>query len=251
MSMQCLIIAAGRGSRLNALADSKPLIPVAGVPLIEHIVRRAVTAGATEFVVATGYRSADVAKFLDRLGRAIDVPIVTVENTQWERPNGLSVLAAAERLNDEFLLLMADHLFDPAIVRALIEGARPDARLTLAVDYRVDHPLIDLDDATKVAIGAEGRIQAIGKALSAYQAIDAGAFRTGSDLLAAIRQSLAEGRQGSLSEGVQVLADQGRAFTIDIGDTWWIDVDDPRAFHLADQHLREASPSADARPLDL
>jgi len=34
--MKCLILAAGRGSRLTAEGDSKPLVTVAGLPLIER-----------------------------------------------------------------------------------------------------------------------------------------------------------------------------------------------------------------------
>jgi choline kinase len=36
-----------------------------------------------------------------------------VRNPQCERPNGYSVMAAAERLEGHFALLMSDHLFDP------------------------------------------------------------------------------------------------------------------------------------------
>ncbi len=39
--MKCLIIAAGKGSRLRLRSDSKPLIPIWGVPLIERVIRSA------------------------------------------------------------------------------------------------------------------------------------------------------------------------------------------------------------------
>ena len=43
----CLIIAAGHGSRLRDVSPSKPLTPVAGVPLIERVIRAAAEGGAT------------------------------------------------------------------------------------------------------------------------------------------------------------------------------------------------------------
>jgi len=43
--MHCLIIAAGHGSRLGGISSSKPLTPVAGVPLIEHVIRAAAAGG--------------------------------------------------------------------------------------------------------------------------------------------------------------------------------------------------------------
>ena len=47
--MKCLIIAAGKGSRLQERGDSKPLIPILGIPLIERVIRAAMEAGADEF----------------------------------------------------------------------------------------------------------------------------------------------------------------------------------------------------------
>ena len=45
MGMKCLIIAAGKGSRLRQQGDSKPLVPILGLPLIERIIRSAMEAG--------------------------------------------------------------------------------------------------------------------------------------------------------------------------------------------------------------
>lgn len=39
---------------------------------------------------------------------------------EWQRGNGTSVLRAKELLNDPFLLLMSDHIFDSRIVKGLL-----------------------------------------------------------------------------------------------------------------------------------
>ena len=238
--MKCLIIAAGQGSRLRSLAPSKPLALVAGRPLIEHVIRGARAAGAAEFVVATGYEAQGVEDFLASFAAAEGISIRSVRNDQWQRPNGLSVLAAAPHLDGEFLLLMADHLFDPALLNALIEADDSGRELMLAVDYGTDNPLIDLDDATKVDVDEGGRIRRLGKSLERYNAIDTGLFRAGPSLVEAIRRSVELGGQGSLSEGVQLLADEGLAFALDGGGRWWLDVDDPRAHRLAEDHFKPA-----------
>jgi len=237
--MQCLIIAAGQGSRLRSKAASKPLAGIAGQPLIEHVVRRARAGGATRFVVVTGYAAQGIETFLATLAAAEDMEIVCVRNEEWRQPNGHSVLAAAPALDDEFLLVMSDHLVDAGIVAATIAEPRRGA-LLLAVDRGVDNPLIDLDDATKVATDEDGRIMRLGKTLTDYDAIDTGVFRSGSALLGAIREDVEAGGQGSLSDGVQRLADRRLAFTFDIGGRWWLDVDDPRALALAEAALGSA-----------
>ena len=222
------------------MAASKPLAEIAGAPLIAHIVGAAAVAGASEFVVVTGYRAEGIEAFLADFAERSGLKIVCVRNPDWTRPNGVSVLSAREALrSDPFILLMSDHLFDPATLRGLLAARRPEAALTLAIDRRIDRPDLDLDDATKVVLGEEDRIVAIGKALADYDAVDTGLFVAGPALLGALADSLDDGGAGSLSEGVQRLAEAGSAFTHDIGDGWWVDVDDEPAFRRAERELPE------------
>ena len=224
--MDCLIIAAGHGSRLRAVSPSKPLTPVAGMPLIERVIRSAAEGGATRFVVVTGHEAALVEAFLETL----PFEIAPVRVADWDLPNGHSVLAGAACIPGDYLLTMSDHLFDPAIVRALI--AAPPAALILAVDRDLAGPLLDMDDATKVETNETGAIVRIGKALDRFDAIDTGLFRATPALAGAIGDG-----GGSLSEGVQRLADQGRAMTCDVTGLAWLDVDDPAALAKAEAML--------------
>jgi choline kinase len=140
------------------------------------------------------------------------------------------VLAGAAAIPGDYLLMMSDHLFDPAIVTRLI--AAPPASLTLAVDRDLASPLLDMDDATKVAIGEDGAILRIGKTLARFDAVDTGLFRATPALAEAI------GAGGcSLSEGVQRLADKGEAATLDVTGLSWLDVDDPAALAKAEAML--------------
>jgi len=58
--MKCLIIAAGRGSRLSSRGDSKPLVPLLGLSLIERVILTAKNASLTDFYVVTGYNGEEV-----------------------------------------------------------------------------------------------------------------------------------------------------------------------------------------------
>ena len=53
--MKAMILAAGRGERLRPLTDSlpKPMLPVAGKPLLEHHIERLVASGITDIVINT------------------------------------------------------------------------------------------------------------------------------------------------------------------------------------------------------
>jgi choline kinase len=157
----------------------------------------------------------------------------------WTTPNGHSVLAGAARIaamgGSDYLLMMSDHIFSAPILKGLVQQGGTSRGVTLAIDRRVDNPLVDPEDATWVKRDRRGFIQAIGKTIADYDAVDCGAFLATPELARAIAAAIAQGQAGSLSEGMQILADAGRAATWDIGEAWWLDVDDPRAHALAEQ----------------
>jgi choline kinase len=233
--MDALIIAAGYGSRLADLSPSKPLTPVCGVPIIELSIRQAVLAGVTRVVVVTGHEADRLEVFLAGLSLRIGIAIVPVRLSDWSTPNGHSVIAGATRCDGNYLLMMADHLFDLEILTRLITESSADCGITLAIDRQIDSPLIDPEDATWVETDSRGLIRAIGKTITTYDAVDCGAFLATPELAPAIRAAIAAGKPGSLSEGVQVLAAYNRAATLDIDDAWWIDIDDPHYHALAEE----------------
>lgn len=235
--MDALIIAAGYGSRLREISASKPLTPIAGVPLLELGVRQARAAGVDRVVVVTGHQAIEVEKFLPGLSARVGIPVVSERVRHWSTPNGYSVIAGAAKINGDYLLMMADHVFEDGVLERLARQGMKSRGVTLAIDRRLDNPLIDPEDATWVKTDADGRIEAIGKTIPEYDAVDCGAFLATPELAAAIQAAIAAGKSGSLSDGMQRLADAGRAATMDIGDAWWIDVDDPRAHAIAEREL--------------
>ncbi|MDE2404322.1 MAG: NTP transferase domain-containing protein [Sphingomonadales bacterium] len=237
--MDALIIAAGYGNRLAALSPSKPLTPVAGVPLIELGVRQAKAAGVQRVVVVTGHEAERVEAFLRDLSARAGIEIVAERIGDWSTPNGWSVMAGAARIAGDYLLMMADHVFCAGVLSRLARQGGADRGVTLAIDRHVANPLVDPDDATWVRLDGRGFIAAIGKTIAPYDAVDCGAFLATPELAAAIRAAIAAGKSGSLSDGMQYLADRGRAATFDVGadpeTCWWMDVDDPRAHALAEE----------------
>ena len=234
--MDALIIAAGFGSRLREISDSKPMTPVAGIPLLELGVRQAKAAGVGRVVVVTGHQADQLEAALPALAQRAGIAVEPARVDNWSQPNGWSVLAGADRIAGDYLLMMSDHIFSAPILTGLAQQGGADRGVTLAVDRRIADPLIDPDDATWVERTDSGFIRAIGKTISQYDAVDCGAFLATPELAGAIRGAIAAGLGGSLSEGMQRLADQGRAATWEIGGAWWLDVDDPRAHELAELH---------------
>ncbi len=109
--MKCLILASGQGSRLKTKEDLKSLVPLLGLRLIERVILTAQKVGLTEIYVVTGYKKKKLKEHLKQFGKARNVSIKIIENNEWKKENGLSVLKAKNFIRENFVLLMCDHIF--------------------------------------------------------------------------------------------------------------------------------------------
>lgn len=234
--MKCLIIAAGQGSRLRQRAESKPLVPLQGTPLIEHVIGAARKSGVDEFFVVNGYRGQLLRDHLEVVAIRDSIVIHHIENKHWREPNGISVLQAKDRLSEPFILLMSDHLFDPAIVKDLLTQNLPRGGVILATDANLTNRLVDLDDVTRV-YQEDGFIREIGKGITRYNAFDTGIFLCTPGLFDALETSLGRDQDASLSGGIRVLAESNLAISKDIDNRFWLDVDDSRTYVKAEVAL--------------
>ena len=234
-SPPAVILAAGRGERLSGGASSppKPLAPLLGLALLERVILSCKAAGVGEFYVVLGYRREEIQPHLATWGQKYRILIRAVDNPIWPEGNGTSVLACAPRLASSFLVLMSDHLVDPAAISHLIEQGKNEETCCLLVDYRIDR-IFDPQDATRVHVD-EGKITAIGKGLEPYNGIDTGNFFCRPFLFDALKEVRAEG-DGSLTGAIRRVIDQGKMRAVDYGDRFWLDVDTPKAL----KHARKA-----------
>lgn len=230
-----ILLAAGHGSRLRAAAPSKPLCPVAGVPLIDRALASLAAAGLARAIVVTGYLAEAIEDHLAR--RDWPLAVECVRTPDWRQPNGVSVLAAAPFVAGEALLAMCDHLVEPAIYARMTEAGAGDG-LRLAIDRRLGHDWVDPDDVTCVATES-GQIVAIGKGLEPHDCYDVGVFAIGRPLF----DALAALSSPSLTEGVRALAAEGRAEIVECSDLDWIDVDDATALAAAEGWANQAARS--------
>ena len=233
--MKCLILAAGRGSRLSEEGVVKPLFLLAGLPLIERVIRSAIEGGADEFYVIIGYKGEQVRNFLLQLAKRLNVPITPIQNDDWQKENGFSVLKARDALNGPFLLLMSDHIFDPAIVQSLLKQPLNDGDVLLAVDTNINNPLVDMEDVTKVRI-ENGNIINIGKTIDDFNGFDTGIFLCTQAIFGALEHACEIHNDTTLSAAIRVLAEDKHAKSVQTS-RFWIDVDDIIAHQKAEKVL--------------
>jgi choline kinase len=229
---ECLILAAGNGSRIASVAAGvpKPLVPLRGIPLLEHVMTSCQEAGITRFVIVIGYRADQIRRWF--VERSFDnISVTLVENLEYHKANGVSALAAKDELRNPFLLLMSDHIFEPKTAKALMEQPLVEGEVILAVDHNLDG-VFDLDDATKVKCETD-HIVDIGKDLARYDALDTGMFLCSPALFLRLEAAKKDG-DCSLSDGMRQLAREQKLKAFDIGDAHWQDVDSPEALAHAE-----------------
>lgn len=126
--MKCVILAAGEGRRMLPLTEHtpKPLLKVAGRPIIEHVIS-ALPEEITELVIATGYRGDQIRQFLGKkfLGR----DIAYVHQVQRLGTAHALKLCQPHLGSERFLFTNADDLYDPAGIK---ECLRHDRSLLVA-----------------------------------------------------------------------------------------------------------------------
>ena len=229
---------AGTGSRLRASADTiaKPLIPIAGRPLISYAIDSFDRAGVRTIHAVVGPKGEELAAAVTPL-LPPHMQFRAIPNPNWQKQNGVSVLAAAGKVQAPFFLAMGDHLFERSILDQLLAHADLD-KLNLAIDRKIDS-IFDLDDAMKVQTESN-RIVAIGKKLEDFNAIDTGIFVCPKLIFEYLRRVLKDG-DCSLADGVRLMAEEGNALAVDIGDAWWQDVDTPEMLARAEQEAAHLS----------
>lgn len=230
MITDAVILMAGTASRMRGLA--KPLIPINQRPLISYTLEALEKVGVQNVYGVVGPKGEELATAVAPLIPA-GMNFHAISNPNWQKQNGVSLLAAAGKARAPFFLLMADHLFDPAILERMIEHAHPQ-ELNLAVDAKIDS-VFDLDDAMKVQTENEV-VVAISKTLSTYNAIDTGIFICPESIFDFLR-SVLRNDDCSLADGVRAMAAKGKVRAIDIGEAWWQDVDTPAMLQHAQEFL--------------
>lgn len=238
---EAVILMAGVGSRLGNAggALAKPLVSIAERPLISYTFDALERAGVETVHVVMGANSDQLAQQIEPLVRG-RMHLNVIVNHEWQKQNGVSVLAAAGHVKPPFFLVMGDHLFEFAVLDAL-QSAAQDALVRLAVDRKINS-IFDLDDAMKVRTEGD-QIVAIAKDLRDYNAIDTGVFLCSGEIFTYLRRAQTNG-DCSLADGIRLMASEQEARVVDIGDAWWQDVDTPEMLARADQEsarlLRES-----------
>jgi 2-aminoethylphosphonate-pyruvate transaminase len=209
---RAIILAAGRPAGTNGHTPPSALVPVDGRPLILRTLEVLGGLGVGEVAVVVGHRAEEVRRALDGSGARI------VENPDWRRTSGLSLLAAASHLTERALVLLGDRPVHGEVLAPLLALDPDGAECVMLVDANLGgHP--DRAGATKVRLGggARARVVDVGADLVDYQALDCGHALVSPEILGELERA----QHPIVSDGLKALAQRGLVAAHEIGGRDW------------------------------
>ncbi len=138
---RAVVLAAGRGKRMGGITEAvpKPMLPVQGRPLLEHVMDRLAIAGVQRFLIVTGYRHETIEEHFHEWRLPVEFRLQDpIDGT-----GSAARLARDFAGNEPFLLTFGDILCDSA---AYLRCAG-----TLAADVAAVLGVRDLDDPFRAA----------------------------------------------------------------------------------------------------
>lgn len=129
--MQAIILAAGMGKRLKELTEdnTKCMVRVNGVPLIDRTLGQLENRSLNRIVVVVGYCGDKLIEHIDSLG--LKTPVEYVRNDIYNKTNNIYSLWLAHNqlCEDDTLLLESDLIFEGSVLDLLIDDPRPNLAL--------------------------------------------------------------------------------------------------------------------------
>ncbi|MGE5358596.1 MAG: NTP transferase domain-containing protein [Bacteroidales bacterium] len=240
---RAIILAAGRGSRLNGSADGDPkcLLRLGGMTLLERQICSLRSAGIDEVAVVVGCQA-------DRVQRIVGSAAHYVENVRYAQTNSLySLWLARPLLMDGFVLLNCDVLFHPQLLDDLLT-----ARCENAAVVAFPGAVAELGDEEMKVKVRRGRVMDFSKQLPVDEADgeNVGMLKFGASASQSLvghldRIVAAGGSRDWAPRAFAALAAEAPIWAIGTRGYPWIEIDFPEDYERA---RSEVLPAIDGLP---
>ncbi len=165
--MHAIILAAGMGKRLKELTrnNTKCMVKVNGVTLIERVLRQLDRLGLSKVVLVVGYEGEKLKDYVSSL--EIATPISYVTNPIYDKTNNIYSLMLAKDylLEDDTILLESDIIFEDGVLEEIMNDQRDTLALVDKYESWMDGTCVTLSENDDI-------VDFISKRNFAYKDID-------------------------------------------------------------------------------
>jgi len=151
--MQAIILAAGMGRRLGDYTkdNTKCMVPVNGVRLIDRLLGQLAKQKLQRVVIVVGYKGKELREYI---GNRYDgqLNIEFAENPVFDKTNNIYSLAIVkDKLQeDDTLLIESDLIFSDNIIPMIVENTNPNLALVAKYETWMDGTMVRLDDDNNI-----------------------------------------------------------------------------------------------------
>ena len=228
--MKAIVLCAGQGKRLLPLTERQPkcLLPVDGErPVLEIQLETLARHGVREAIVMIGFGADQVEAFLARTAFP-GMKVETLYNPFYALSDNLvTCWLARDSMQDDFLLLNGDTLFEDAVAEKVLSQTQLPIAVTIDKKGSYD------DDDMKVRLDGS-RLQAIGKTLPLDcvdgESIGMLSFRgRGAQQFREALERAVRGPDATRAWYLSVVNDLAQEVpveTVNIQGSWWAEIDD-------------------------
>jgi bifunctional UDP-N-acetylglucosamine pyrophosphorylase/glucosamine-1-phosphate N-acetyltransferase len=218
--MKGIILAAGKGERLQPLTDRKPkvLLPVCNKPLIAYQIELLRTQGIDEIAVVVGH-----------LKEQIDLEGVKLYEDRLIKGTATALHAAKDFIDDDFVLMYGDLLFDITNFSAILDNENSIAVVKVEDVSRYGEVMVE-----------KGRLKGIREKTGSGEGfINAGIYHLSPTILDFVDRTMESERgEYELTDAVQALNEHEKVQVIPLKG-YWNDIGYPWDYIDANMHMLE------------
>lgn len=150
--MQAIILAAGMGRRLGEYTqdNTKCMIEVNGIKLIDRAMGFLVKAGISRVVLVVGYKAQNVIDYVGNRYKGMDVEYVI--NPVYDKTNNIySLYLAKDYLKEEdTILLESDLIYDESVISKLVKAPFPNLALVAKYEPWMDGTMVRVNEENEI-----------------------------------------------------------------------------------------------------
>lgn len=155
--MQAIILAAGMGRRLGDYTkdNTKCMVPVNGVRLIDRLLGQLAKQNLQRVVIVVGYKGKELREYItSQYGKQLtaNCQLQFAENPVYDKTNNIYSLALVkDKLQeDDTLLIESDLIFGDRMIPMIVDNAYPNLALVAKYETWMDGTMVRLDDEQNI-----------------------------------------------------------------------------------------------------
>ena len=153
--MQAIILAAGMGRRLgeHTKDNTKCMVPVNGVPLIDRLMEQLANQPLRRIIIVVGYKGKELREYIEsKYSLNLESRIEFAENPVYDRTNNIYSLALVkDKLQeDDTLLIESDLIFSDRLIPMIVENPYPNLALVAKYESWMDGTMVTIDSEQNI-----------------------------------------------------------------------------------------------------